>query len=414
MIASWRSARYLGRGQDAASAGHFEIALAHYQRAAELNSRDHGVYLHQALALAAHGHVEQALERLGTARRWFPEPAVHGLFMGQLLLDAGRSAEAQTVLAEAAGLAPDNLLIVAYRELARLESGAREEALRALRRHGLPENFTFQRRLALALERQLFLDLEPVTSTDPVPVAGVRPSYTRPDPPRPPTVRGSFSELVGQWWYRRRADALAARNDFRRALPLYEQAVARLPDDLDLLAFYAEALFHSGRYADCRALLLWRMEQVEALAASQPPWAALAGCLRAGLRMMTLGSLFAPVEGPGDIYEIPALGYIGRCHYHERAFVQARAWFDYADHREQALQGGVPWAENLYFRAVLMWHGGESAQAAALFRELERIEPALYQQRIRQLTRLALTQAESADATATAQDPSTCAASAAG
>lgn len=386
----WRAGGLLDRGQAQLAAGKTAAAAETLAEAARLAPADHGVHLHLALARGELGQHEAALEGLEAARGRFRDPAIYGLFRGILLLDAGRATEAQTALAEASGQAPDNRLIAAYRELARIQSGAREEGILALRRSGLPENFAFQRRLAIALERWLFLDREPDEPPLEATAADQPPAHPPVVSPEQPPV-GVWQALVGDLWYRRRADRFAAANDFERALPAYEEAYRRAPDDLDLLAYLAEARFHTKRYREAREALLYRREQVAALAAEPAGMALLARVLRLVFRIMTLGLLFREEEqATGDIYEVPALGYIGSSYYHELAPEHARAWLEHAHAREQAVGGGYPWPNNLYFRALLLLRAGQEAEAAAVFRELERVEPSLYHQRIGRLFRLTI------------------------
>ncbi len=158
-LSRWRSSRDLAQGQALLREGQRSKARGVLQAAVERAPADHGLRIHLALACAETGDPEAGLSVLDDGAGCFSEPAILALYRGIMLLEAGRHEEAGRALAVGQQAAPENRLIRAYQRLGQIQAGNVREGVAGLQELGIPENFSFQKRLAIYLEKQLFLKL---------------------------------------------------------------------------------------------------------------------------------------------------------------------------------------------------------------------------------------------------------------
>lgn len=112
-------ARALGRAQAALDRGETSEAVRLARVAAELRPGWRQARLWLAAALSEAGDTDEALAALGEPPAGAPRAGVHKLFVGRVLLDAGRYEEAEESFSEGLRIAPDNLHLEGYKALAR-------------------------------------------------------------------------------------------------------------------------------------------------------------------------------------------------------------------------------------------------------------------------------------------------------
>jgi len=117
--------------------------------------------LHLARALARLDRADEARAACERALARRPDAPAFLILAGEVLLDAGRPAEAREHFLRALRRSPRNRLARAYAALAAWRATGRRDRLEALARRGLVDSDEFLARLLLALEWDLRRDLFP-------------------------------------------------------------------------------------------------------------------------------------------------------------------------------------------------------------------------------------------------------------
>jgi len=118
-----RAERLFSRGQKLVAQDNLEAALDAFSDALTLRPRATGLHLHRALALAAAGRLQEAVEAMQQAMTQQPTNPVLPMFLGQIYLDHAEYTQAQTWCERALALNPHNIHALALRSLTDMALG---------------------------------------------------------------------------------------------------------------------------------------------------------------------------------------------------------------------------------------------------------------------------------------------------
>lgn len=118
-----RAERLFSRGQKLVAQDNLEAALDAFSDALTLRPRATGLHLHRALALAAAGRLQEAVEAMQQAMTQQPTNPVLPMFLGQIYLDHAEYTRAKTWCERALALNPHNIHALALRSLTDMALG---------------------------------------------------------------------------------------------------------------------------------------------------------------------------------------------------------------------------------------------------------------------------------------------------
>jgi Flp pilus assembly protein TadD len=269
-----QAAALLRAGKPAEAAKAFDQVIAAYPRHARAHAQ-------RALALAAAGHVGEAVRAARRAAELAPDNHAPLLFLGQIHYDAGQLEEARKAFSAALRLDPDNRLVKAYLGLTLLAMGRTREGAELLRPHLLDANEGLEARVLTLAETYLWArrdEARPLESQL-TPDEGGRESRPAGLGARlASAIRTAFAWPLARLQGRARAKLLEAEEamslrDFQRAAAALAEAEMAGADPVDIALGLAEVHLEAG---NARAAA----EQVARLPAEvrqQPEVAALVG-----------------------------------------------------------------------------------------------------------------------------------------
>ncbi len=148
----WAVERALGRGQRRLDAGDAAGAEQAFLEGQGNDPASAPLAWHRAEALVRCERPEDAVASARRALELAGDDAIANLFLGRVLVEVGRPAEAGPPLDRAIALAPTNLVARGWRAIAYLESGETRRGLDLLDGPGIGEDPSLQARLLLAME----------------------------------------------------------------------------------------------------------------------------------------------------------------------------------------------------------------------------------------------------------------------
>lgn len=141
------------KGQSYFGKNMIDPAISAYDKALKISPKNHGVYLHKALALSRLGRHEEATDTIKQAINLNPQNPVYPLFAGIINLDAERVIEAVKCFDDSLQLDKAYVFAQQYRTLALLKAKKITEATANVEKYGLSSDNGFKSRLLLILRR---------------------------------------------------------------------------------------------------------------------------------------------------------------------------------------------------------------------------------------------------------------------
>ncbi|HEY7490868.1 MAG TPA: tetratricopeptide repeat protein [Candidatus Tectomicrobia bacterium] len=142
-----KAERLFSRGQTLVAQDNLEAALAAFSEALTLRPCASGMRLHWALALAAAGRLQEAVEAMQQAITQQPTNPVLPMFLGQIYLDHAEYTQAQTWCERALALNPHNIHALALHSLTDMALGKIDQGYQCLKHEPLRPRTKLERTL---------------------------------------------------------------------------------------------------------------------------------------------------------------------------------------------------------------------------------------------------------------------------
>ncbi|MEI8348880.1 MAG: tetratricopeptide repeat protein [Candidatus Omnitrophota bacterium] len=232
-----------------------EPAIQAYNSALKISPKNHGVYLHKALALSRLERYEEAVDAVEQAIKLNPYNPVYPLFAGIISLDANQAARALKCFDDSARLAEAYIFAKQYRTLALLKAKKITEAIANIYKYGFSSDNGFKSRLLLIM-RQLKNEIEDKEFQM---IKEIADKFLKGQGLQFSSASKKIQNLITKFENTKKKDLKAqykiaqklyTLGAFEKVLEICQAIIMKNPDDAKIIKLQGEAYFNMERYAD--------------------------------------------------------------------------------------------------------------------------------------------------------------------
>lgn len=234
------------KGESYFSRNMIDLTIQAYDKALKIDPKNHGIYLHKALALSRLGRYEEAMDTIRQAINLNPKNPVYPFFAGIINLDACNEIEALKYFENSIQL--DNTYIFArqYLALALLKTKKIQEAIILFEKHGFPLDSGFKSRFLLIMS-----EVKHEIEDKELQILKKIISKSLVKKEKQFSIMNYIDEMQKDLKVQyKRAQKLYALGAFEKVVEICQTILLKNPNDPKIMKLQGEAYFSMGKYAD--------------------------------------------------------------------------------------------------------------------------------------------------------------------